>query len=186
LGAAAALLDQPVFWRHQAEGLAVFVGPGAFRALRLPLAFAELVTVSERFHVKPLLPYFGADGDFFVMALSQNRIRLLEGPAHSIDEVELSEVPASLADALHHDDPERELLYHVVGGTAADRVCLPERGGSIGGADQFFGDARFVATVTCGAGLTHYPVGAGVQVLEVNRHHAHLKHRRGKSDTIDA
>jgi hypothetical protein len=124
LGAAAALLDQPVLWRYQAEGLAVFAGPGAFRALRLPLAFAELVTVSERFHVKPLLPYFGADGHFFVMALSQNRIRLLEGSAHSIDEVELSEVPASLADALHHDDPERELLYHVVGGGRGGRAVF--------------------------------------------------------------
>lgn len=128
LGAAAALLDQPVFWRYQAEGLAIFVGPGSFRALRLPLAFAELVTVSERFHVKPLLPYFAADGHFFVLALSQNRIRLLEGSPHSIDEVELSEVPASLADALHYDDPERELLYHVVGGGRGGRAVFHGHG----------------------------------------------------------
>jgi transposase len=37
-----------------------------------------------------------------------------------------------------------------------------------------------------GAGLTRYLAAAGVRVLEVNRPHTHLKHRRGKSDAIDA
>jgi transposase len=37
-----------------------------------------------------------------------------------------------------------------------------------------------------GAGLTRHLHTAGVTVVEVNRPHAHTRHRRGKNDTIDA
>lgn len=37
-----------------------------------------------------------------------------------------------------------------------------------------------------GAGLTRHLLGAGLQVIEVNRPHAHTRHHRGKSDAIDA
>lgn len=35
--------------------------------------------VDDRFHVTPLLPLLAGDGHFFVLALSQNQIGLLEG-----------------------------------------------------------------------------------------------------------
>lgn len=128
LAPAVVLLDDPVFWRHQAEGLVVFVRPGSFRAFRLPQRFPELVAVGNRFHVKPLLPYFAADGHFFVLALSQNEIRLLEGSRYSVDEVELGDVPANLADALRYEDPERELLLHVIGGGRSGRAVFHGHG----------------------------------------------------------
>lgn len=37
-----------------------------------------------------------------------------------------------------------------------------------------------------GAGLTRHLLGAGLRVIEVNRPHAHTRHHRGKSDSIDA
>lgn len=37
-----------------------------------------------------------------------------------------------------------------------------------------------------GAGLVRHLTGAGVSVREVNRTHAHTRHRRGKDDRIDA
>ena len=42
------------------------------------------------------------------------------------------------------------------------------------------------STGSYGAGLTRFLVSSGVRVLEVNRPHAHTRHRRGKSDAIDA
>jgi hypothetical protein len=125
---ASTLLDERVFWRYQADGLAIFVRPGWFRAFRLPIRFAELASVGERFHVKPLLPYFAADGRFFVLALSQNQVRLLEGSRHSVDDVELGHVPESLAEALRYDDPERELLLHVTGGGRGARAIFHGHG----------------------------------------------------------
>jgi transposase len=42
------------------------------------------------------------------------------------------------------------------------------------------------STASYGAGLTRYLLGAGIHVIEVNQPHHQLRHRRGKSDAIDA
>lgn len=103
------------FWRYQADGLALFLAPGMFRFHRLPVQLPELVVVIERFHVKPLLPLLTSDGRFFVLAISQNEVRLLEGSRQRVEEVELEDVPESLAEALHYDDLEKERTLHVAG-----------------------------------------------------------------------
>lgn len=42
------------------------------------------------------------------------------------------------------------------------------------------------STGSYGAGLTRFLVQAGVRVVEINQPHAHLRHRRGKTDAVDA
>jgi transposase len=42
------------------------------------------------------------------------------------------------------------------------------------------------STASYGAGLTRFLTTAGVNVVEVNQPHRHLRYRRGKSDAIDA
>jgi hypothetical protein len=100
------------FWRRQSDGLALFVAADTFQTYRLPLPFSELVVIADRFHVKPLLPFFASDGHFYILALSQNQVRLLEGTRHTVDEVALEELPQSLADALQFERFERHLQFH--------------------------------------------------------------------------
>lgn len=108
------LVRQRLFWQHQADGLALFISPGWIRSYRLPLALPELVVVADRFHIKPLLPLFAAEGRFFVLALSQNEIRLLAGSRHTVAAVDLHDVPSSLEEALkYEDDPEKQRPHHV-------------------------------------------------------------------------
>lgn len=102
------LADDTTFWTHLADGLALFVAPALERHWRLPLPLEESVAVGERFRIKPLLPLFTADGAFHVLALSQNEVRLLSGTRWSVDEVNLEGVPRSLAEALRHDEPEKQ------------------------------------------------------------------------------
>lgn len=106
------LLADDVFWRYQSEGLAVFLSQNDFRYYRLPLRFEELVVVADRYHVKPILSLLTGDGQFYVLALSQNEIRLLRATRHGVGEVELRDVPKSLAEALRHEDPEKQLQFH--------------------------------------------------------------------------
>ena len=73
------LLDDRLFWQYQSDGLALFSRPGWWRSFRVPLDLPELAVVDDRFHVTPLLPLLAGDGHFFVLALSQNQIGLLEG-----------------------------------------------------------------------------------------------------------
>lgn len=100
------------FWRHLADGLALFLGVNIFHAHRLPFKFEELVVVGERFHVKPLLPLFSGDGQFYILALSQNGVRLLLGTRYSVAELDLDDVPGSLAETLRHDDQGQPVQLH--------------------------------------------------------------------------
>lgn len=109
---ALALLDDIVFWQHQSDGLAVFISSTMFHTYRLPFAFEELVVVAGRFHVKPLLTFLSGDGRFYVLALSQNGIRLLQGVRHSVSEISTENLPDGLAEALKWDDPEKQLQWH--------------------------------------------------------------------------
>ena len=113
------LLDDSVFWRNQSNGLAVFLSHGVFRYYRLPLNFEDLVVVADHYHLKPLLPLLTGDGQFYVLALSQNEVRLLRATRHSVSEVELEDVPENLADTLRYDDQEKQLQFH--SGTAGGR-----------------------------------------------------------------
>lgn len=107
------LLEDSNFWRHQYDGLAVYVAPGDFHAFRLPFRVDELSAVARSYYVKPLLPLFTNNGHFYVLAFSQNEVRLFEGTRHSIGQIDLpEEMPQSLADALPYDDMEKQLQFH--------------------------------------------------------------------------
>lgn len=106
------LLQDQAFWRRQSDGLAVFFSQERFEFFRLPVQFAELVVVSDRFHIKPLLPIITSDSTFYVLTTSQNQVRLLEGTRRLMDEVVLEDVPLSLADFLPDGVPEKQLQFH--------------------------------------------------------------------------
>jgi hypothetical protein len=105
------LLRDDFFWQHQNYGLAIFSSAGLFRCYRLPLSFDELVVVTHRFHIKPLLSLLTSDGRFYILALSQNIVRLIEGTRYTAHEVVLEDIPESLADTLRYDS-ERDLQLH--------------------------------------------------------------------------
>ncbi|HEX6417676.1 MAG TPA: hypothetical protein VFZ77_04240 [Acidimicrobiales bacterium] len=115
LAPARALLDDTGFWQHQADGLALFVAPGWMRTVRVPLGLAEHVDVGERFALRPLLPLLTGDGHFFVLALSQNQVRLYEGTRFTLAELDRGGIPASMAEALAFEDPEAQLQLHTSG-----------------------------------------------------------------------
>lgn len=115
LAPARELIDDYGFWQHQGDGLAVFLAHGFARLYRLPLAFTELAMVEDRFHLKSLFPLFADEGRFFVLALSQNDVRLLAGSRHEVREVPLVDVPKSLADALGHELTDNHLFSHTGG-----------------------------------------------------------------------
>lgn len=98
------ILDNPDLWRGNSDGLALFAAPGQLKYYYLPTRFEELVLVERRFHIKPLLPLLHSDGRFFVLALSQDHVRLLEGTRYSVNAIELAQVPGSLSDALRYDE----------------------------------------------------------------------------------
>lgn len=112
LSPARSLLINSPFWQHQSDGLAVFLEPGAVQYFRLPVEFGELVIVSERFHLAPLLPLLSRNGRYYLLALSQKNVRLMEGSLYGLDEINLEDTPSSLQEALKYDDPQKQLQFH--------------------------------------------------------------------------
>ena len=115
------LLNDSVFWSYQSDGLAVFITPDDFYYYRFPVDFEELVNVSGRFYLKPLISMLSNDGRFFILSLNQKDIKLYEGSQYNIKEVDLKNVPLSIDEALKYDDPERQLQYHTGTGTGKGR-----------------------------------------------------------------
>jgi len=104
------------FWQHQRQGLAIFTTNEIVEAFRLPIKCEQLLVIAKNYHLKPLLPLISGDEYFYILALSQNKIRLLHASRHDIAEVDLENTPTSLKEALWFDDPERQLQFHT--GTA--------------------------------------------------------------------
>lgn len=108
-------LDTEDFWQHQDIGFALFVADNFLHYYRVPLNFDELVVTTDRPHLKPLMPLLTGDGNFYILTLSQQQIRLFEATRYSIHEVELEGVPQSLTSALQYDETAKEGQHRISG-----------------------------------------------------------------------
>ena len=79
LGPAESLAGDEEFWRHQQQGLAVFLAPGFNRIHKLPIPVREETFLGDHFHIKPLLPLLEDAGSFQLLTISANHTRLYHG-----------------------------------------------------------------------------------------------------------
>lgn len=105
------LLWRDGFWRHQSDGLVIFLSNDFSVIYRLPAQFEELLVVANSFHIKPLLPLLGRGARFYMLALSLKNVRLFQGTPDMISEIALN-FPTSMQEALWMDEPERYLNLH--------------------------------------------------------------------------
>lgn len=106
------LPDEPDFWEKRSQGLALFVADGVFDRFRIPLPLDEAVVVNKRFQVKPLLPLLNAATRFFVLAFSQNRVRLFEGNHSGCHQVVVPGLPENMQKSLNYDQFSRSPQSH--------------------------------------------------------------------------
>jgi hypothetical protein len=106
------LLSDSVLWQHQSDGLTVFLTPEDMVYYRLALNFEEFVYVGRVFYLKPLFPSISAETNFFVLALSQKAIKLLECTDQAINEIDLEDTPTNMVEALQLDEPQRGSQFH--------------------------------------------------------------------------
>jgi hypothetical protein len=106
------LPGEPSFWEKRSQGLALFVADGVFDRFRVPLALDESVVVNRRFQVKPLLPLLNANDKFYLLAFSQNRVRLFEGDQFGCQETSVEGLPESMDTALNYDQVSRSSQMH--------------------------------------------------------------------------
>jgi hypothetical protein len=95
------LAEDEAFWIRQAHSLAVFATPSGARSFQVANRLTPVVEVSDRFHVKPLLRSATFPQAAFVLALSQNAVRLVEvSPDAPPAEIRVPGMPTDAASAV--------------------------------------------------------------------------------------
>jgi hypothetical protein len=106
LGPVEMILENAGFWENQTKGIAAFFTPESFAWYSLDYPFDELVVVTDRFHLKPMLRNTSENGRFYLLALSGTQIRLFEASETGINEVYVKGIPRNLACFLNPDEIE--------------------------------------------------------------------------------
>lgn len=95
------LADDDGFWRYQAHSLAIFATPDSLRTYRLANKLGQLVEVSDRFHLKPLIRAITFPHAAYVLAISENAVRLVEiSPDLPATTVDVPGLPRDAASAV--------------------------------------------------------------------------------------
>lgn len=130
------LIAEPDFWRYQKDGLAVFISEDSFLTYQVSITFETSLIVADTFHLKPLLPILTSDQIFYILALSQNQVRLLQATRFSVDDVTPESLPSDIQEILSEyvfdnqlqfhtstgspGTGRRDAIYHGAGGTTGD------------------------------------------------------------------
>ena len=150
LAPARALHASAHFWAELGDGLALFLSDEGMRTFRLPNPVEELVVVADAFHLKPLVAVVATGQTFYVLALSQNKVRLLQGGRHGVSELQLGDIPESLSEALWFDDRERQLQNHGAGRAGQGRVTATFHGHAMDKDSSEEDLVRFLGAVDAG------------------------------------
>lgn len=82
------LVEDDDFWAVQANSLAIFATPASVKTFRLPNKLTNIVEVSDRFHIKPLIRSVTFPHQAYVLAIGIGAVRLVEVsadlPAHAV------------------------------------------------------------------------------------------------------
>jgi Bacterial archaeo-eukaryotic release factor family 3 len=104
------------------HGVGVFSAPGFAKHVPLTAAVPPLSVVANSFVVTPLLAGSPTDDSFYLLAVSQNRVRLFRGQHHSLVDVAVPGLPQSRSEALWYEQHERQLNIHGGSHQGADRI----------------------------------------------------------------
>lgn len=88
------------FWIQALSGLAVFGSADDLKVFKLQQPVPELLSVADRFQIKPLIRSIQRDGRYQVLALTLAEAKLYEGTRDTLDIVDLAGAPTTIAAAL--------------------------------------------------------------------------------------
>ena len=97
------LVSNTDFWRQPRQGIVLFLAPDFFRYFddnSMAIEFSEMLSVGDRFQIKPLLPLLTGNGQFYILALKQKHIGLLFGTRDTIRSIQLESAPHDIHEAL--------------------------------------------------------------------------------------
>lgn len=98
---------------NDAEGIALFLSANAGHWFALASAPKEMLFIGMQFLVTPLLPFIRSDEKFWILAISENRCRLIQAGRDTVSETTVPGMPISREDALRGGDLPGDHREHV-------------------------------------------------------------------------
>ncbi|NYT24420.1 hypothetical protein H0A73_12490 [Alcaligenaceae bacterium] len=121
------LLDDNEFWRFQANSLAVFATPDSIRTYRLANDLNSMVQVADRYHLKPLFRAITFPHSAFILALSENAVRLFEMNADlPAAEVDVPGMPRDVASSVGRSPSSERAFSGRIHGMEGHNVRLQQ------------------------------------------------------------
>lgn len=121
------LLDDDKFWRFQANSLAVFASPDSIRTYRLANDLVSMVQIADRFHIKPLFRAVAFPHTAFILALSENAVRLFEINADQpAVEIEVPQLPTDMASSVGYTSSNERAFSGRIHGMEGRNVRLQQ------------------------------------------------------------
>lgn len=107
------LIDDDEFWRHQSDGLAVFIAEDFFQYYTLNIAFGTFNVINKRFYLVPLLPLLNNNHPFYILNMSGKNIQFFEADTYNISEINLEDFGVEkLSEVIKPESPENQLQQH--------------------------------------------------------------------------
>jgi hypothetical protein len=101
-----------MFWRYQDRGLAVLIEEGATHWVKLPHPVPELVVISPRYHLRPMIRMFRNGDKFHVLAMTLEKIRFFDGVERELREVSIEGMPAGISEIMSRSNFTAYVGFH--------------------------------------------------------------------------
>lgn len=76
-------------WKERGRGVAVFLAREFFRSYHLHAAVSEALYVDKSFHIRPLLGLVTEGDRYYLLGISQKKVRFFQGNRHGLTELPL-------------------------------------------------------------------------------------------------
>lgn len=104
-------LNDGQFWRHQGDGLAVYVTRDETRMIRLGRVVKEQVVVGAMPFIAPLIAETNSMGAFLVLSLSWSEAKLLRVDGDRMQVVHTERLPGTFDELVTPRDPEESIQH---------------------------------------------------------------------------
>lgn len=121
------ILEDEDFWHFHACSLAILATPDSLRTYRLANDVSYHVDIADRFYLKPLLRAITFPHSAYILALSENEVRLIEFFADvPPEEVKVADMPKDAASAVGKEPLDSHFNSRRIHGAEGKKIRLTQ------------------------------------------------------------
>ncbi|MCX2720764.1 baeRF7 domain-containing protein [Lentiprolixibacter aurantiacus] len=107
------LVENRELWRNPGDGLAIFLEKeSGLQYYLLPFSFEPVSYVSNHFYMLPLYPMYHQNGEYFILGLSRDYVRLYKADRYGLRDLNLeTHAPEQLEEVVGYDYQQKTLQF---------------------------------------------------------------------------